>query len=177
MGNMMVFKMIFVAIFIVAGIIAVGLSYLLFRVAKAKSKKLWVRFFSIIPIIVFACFCYRAVIPGDAFFQKQFTQTTGLDFPQTGEIIYKNVSEADEFGDATYISIATVGVDIYNQVIKSITAKGFAIEASPMDFNEELPNLDEVEIVEEYMLNEKGNYQTVALLSDSISVLIINRYY
>lgn len=87
-----------------------------------------IRFIAFISVAVFLTlfyFIYTAIYPGDRFYKQDFTEVTGVDFPDSGEILWKKATYPDQFGDYESLSIIKVSPDFYHSLPDKLIEKGF----------------------------------------------------
>ena len=60
-------------------------------------------------LFVFLWSVYTAIYPNDSFFEHEFERVSGMDFPESGEIIIKNATYPDMQGD--YFSCFVIKVN------------------------------------------------------------------
>jgi hypothetical protein len=95
-------------IFALAVTIPTGIAYLLYRFLKTRiSRKLALTVASL-PVLIVSYFIFTAVYPNDDFYEEEFTRITSLSYPEDAEIINKDATYPDQFGD--YASCARIEV-------------------------------------------------------------------
>jgi hypothetical protein len=163
------FAFILYGIFAFFALIAIGLSYLIYRLIRTKNQNKWWQLFALIPIIAFAFLMYRVYVPGDSFYEGHFTSVTGLEFPAYGEILYGETSAVDEFGDGTYTSISNLGGAVLEKIPAHLVEQGYVELEAPNQYTFEKYFS---KVIREFSFQEIGKYVTVGFLADGESLFI-----
>jgi hypothetical protein len=156
--------------------IPIGISYLIYRWIKKREFDKKYRLLALIPSIIVGYFIYDAVYPDNDFYKTDFKEVTEIEFPEKGEIIYKNASFPDQFGDYTSSFLAEFDEEYIKKLEANLKNKNFIRQENKMSSNE----LD-------YLENRKGNikysseytkeldggkYYSVGFLNDNKSVIV-----
>lgn len=110
MYKIILFPHLFIVIILFLSI-PVGLCILFYKIFKNKiNKKIIFIIISIFTIIIFYL-TYTAFYPSDGFYEDEFEEITGLNFPNTGVFIHKTATFPSHHGD--YCSVAAIEVNKY----------------------------------------------------------------
>lgn len=113
-----------IAIILIIGIpIAVGYGIYIFIKKKNLNKNF--RWIALSPILIMGYIIYNAFYPSDEFYKEDFTEVTGLRFPESGKILYKTATFPDQFGDYTSVALIKVDADFYKSLSGRLSEKGF----------------------------------------------------
>src|SRR6478736_6314403 len=107
---MISFLIVVVAVFVVFGILV--LLPLFVKYLNRKDKRL--KFLLLVPVIILGYSIYTAINPRDSFYEYDFKEVTGINFPKTGKIIYKIADFPDQSGDYGSVSIVKVDKEFYD---------------------------------------------------------------
>jgi len=163
-----------VVIFLIG--IPIGISYLIYCWIKNREFNKWYRLFSLLPIIIVGYFIYYAFYPDDDFYKEDFKEVTTMEFPESGEIIYKDASYPDQFGDYSSSFLVEFDNDDIQKIENNLESKGFAKKGNDM-------NTDVLDYIENKKGDRKystqyvkdtdvGKYYSVGFLNDHKSVIV-----
>ena len=157
----------FIISFLAFGVL--GISYLIFRFIKQKSKRRWLQVLAIIPVAIFSFLIYRIYVPGDSYYKEHYELTTGLEFPKNGKIHIGQVSDVDEFGDGIYFIIAEVGRNQIDQLHEILIGKKYEELEEP---NQYVKAKEYPKLITEYSLHKPGRHVDFGIMDDSTTILI-----
>jgi hypothetical protein len=174
--NALIFLILLLLAFLLIIGIPAGISYLIYRFLKKKNYDKTLRLLCLIPFLILGFIIFRAVYPSNEFYQEDFKEVTGLDFPNSGEIIDKTASYPDHFDDYTSVSLVRVNKEFYDRLSDHLVVKGFEEnreKISSTELNEILGEIDNKEVVKEFSIRKGGGiYYYVGFLSDNESIII-----
>ena len=177
-----VFEFIAYSIIGIISIFICVVSYLIFRFLRKKTDHFLIYIVTIIPIISWSYLLYRVYNPSNSFYEGHYKSVTGMDFPEDGTIISGKVLDMDDFGDATYVTIADVGKTHVKQIPKILKNKGYK-DIIPINDNELYNSIlpkefrrntekHELKSIHEFHHEKLGENIIVKILEDSSSVSI-----
>jgi hypothetical protein len=106
--------------FIIILAIIIGLIYLIFRfLNKIGQTKIGLWVFA----LIFFCLTfliYTALNPTDGFYKDEFENYTGLNFPNSGEILVKNATYPDQHGDYSAHAVFKVDNEDFLKIAEQI---------------------------------------------------------
>lgn len=173
-------SLIFILLLLLAFLLTVGIpsgiAYFIDRFIRKRNYNSRLRLFALTPIILLAFFIYRAFYPGEDFYEQDFKEVTGIEFPENGEFLYKTATFPDHFGDYTSTTIILVGQSFYQVLPQKLLLSGFKDETDsvyPNEFQKALSYANIEKIEQKFTFTEKGGkYFVVCFLSDKQSLLI-----
>ena len=156
--------------------IPIGTALFIDRYIKRKKYHPKWRLLALLPIFLFSYWIYISFYPGNDFYQTDFKQVTGMEFPHSADIKYKTASFPDHFGDYTSVALIEVGPDFYNNLPKNLLDHGLKEneqKLSDEQLNKVLEQLDGKELTREFSVTkDSGVYFYVAFLSDNNSIIV-----
>jgi len=156
--------------------VPIGLSYLIYRFIKRRAYPKEVRTLALVPIIVLGYFIYIAIYPSDSFYERDFLEVTGLEFPENGHIKYKTTSFPDNFGDYTSISVSRVDSSFYKNLPQELIKQGFTqetLQTGSREFRQAEKRLGTLNIQKSFSFEEDGGvYYFVAFIDDGHSLIV-----
>ena len=172
----LILLLIFLLVLLVLIAIPIGTSVLIYRFVVRKDFNKWFRLIALVPFLVIGYLIYSGFYPSDEFYQEDFKEVTGLNFPERGEIIEKTADYPDHFGDYTSVSLVKVGEVFYKMLPDHLLEKGFKEndeKISSAELSEVLNAIGDREIVRELsILKDGGIYYYVGFLSDKESIIV-----
>ena len=171
-----VFILLIILILILIIGIPIGLSYFINRILKKKGVHPKWRVLSLIPIFIVGYLIFEAFYPSESFYEDDFKEVTGIDFPKNAEFEYKTASFPDHFGDYTSVSLIKVENEFYAELPNKLLKRGLSENIEKVGSAE----MDKVKsklngriIEKEYALEESGEiYYYVGFLSDKETLII-----
>jgi len=161
--------------------IPTGLSILILRFIKRRNYDKRLRLIALIPILTIGYFIYTAFFPTDSFYKEDFKEVTGIDFPESGEIVYKSATYPDQFGDYGSTSIVKVNKEFYENLEGQLKTKGLTDNSAKKEDDLRGP-FDLVEIKKEIgkkgiekafsMTVDGGVFYYVGFLSDKETLIV-----
>jgi hypothetical protein len=148
---------------------------LLIRYLDRYDKRL--KLFLLIPVIFIGVSVYTAIYPNDEFYQEDFREITGLEFPKDGDIIFKIASYPDQHGDYGSASIIKITKDFDVKLERQLIEKGFKENLERHGSNEldqAVKKIGDKAIEREFSSEHDGHYYYVAFLSGR-ETIIVNR--
>ncbi|MFN0187505.1 MAG: hypothetical protein ACKVQV_02255 [Bacteroidia bacterium] len=146
--------------FLLITLILIGLAYLVSRwLTKKGYKKTGITILTTVTISI-VYFSYTAFYPTDSFYEDEFEDNTGLDFPLTGNILFKNASYPDQHGDYSATALFKVSKKDFNHILTAIQSDNkFLIDTTPFTFNLAISNTKIMEncFTKCYTLNGKDS--------------------
>lgn len=142
-----------------------------------RDKRLKLLF--IIPLVFIGISIYNAIYPPEEFYKADFTEVTGTEFPDRGEIIFKTASFPDHFGDYGSVSVIKVNKEFSRNLILQLRNKGFTKTTGIHGSNEvteAFGTIDESKIERQFSMEQKvGVYYYVGFLSDEETIIVIRQ--
>jgi len=139
-------------------------------------KNARLKFLLLIPFILLIHSIYSAIYPPDSFYRQDFKEVTGVNLPESAEIIYKTASFPDHFGDYTSVSIIKVEKLFYSSLDRELMIKGLTKTSEKMgspELEEALREIEGKKTEKEFSLTQaRGVYYYVAFLSDKETLLV-----
>ncbi|MBX7204031.1 MAG: hypothetical protein K1X81_01275 [Bacteroidia bacterium] len=189
MDNFIVGLLLFLVEIFVISIIG-GLIYLIYLPIKKKLLKsgkltlslsqkinrIYISSFFICFLILFS-FSYIGVFPRDSFYIEEFKYNTGLELPDSAEIITKDASYPDFFGDFWAAAIIELSTEDYEKLKNNIShLKNFKIDTTSQKIGiTEAYNVLTKEIKESDLdivfFNNKQHWFKVAFLKDKRTII------
>lgn len=118
-------KQLLIALFAIAGffITIILPIYLCVVTYKWAKKKKLMAYWIIVPSLTLAFFSfqiYTSIYPTDSFYKREFEHNTGMDFPNSGEIIRKDADYPDTHGDYMATALFKVDKEEFNSLLLSV---------------------------------------------------------
>ncbi len=138
-----IFFLFAIAVVFLATIIALPtvIAFFINRWLTKKGIKYAGLFLLVIAPVWTAYEVYTAIYPTDSFYKDEFEYNTGLNFPNSGEILTKDASYPDLHGDYSATALFKTDQNDFNLILKSIQEDTkFQIDTIPFKFN--LANFD-----------------------------------
>jgi len=156
--------------------IPIGLSYFINRILKKKGVRPKWRVLSLIPIFIVGYLIFEGFYPSESFYEDDFKEVTGIEFPKNAEFEYKTASFPDHFGDYISISLIKVEKEFYDELPSKLLKKGLSENVEQVGSAE----MDKVKsklngriIEKEYALEKGGGIlYYVGFLSDKETLII-----
>jgi heme/copper-type cytochrome/quinol oxidase subunit 2 len=119
------FKQLFAALFVLAAFFITVLLpiYVCIVTYKWARKKRIIAYWLIVPILTLAFFTYQiytSIYPTNGFYKSEFEHNTGIEFPNSGEIIRKDADYPDTHGDYRAIALFKVNKTDFYSLLHSI---------------------------------------------------------
>lgn len=147
---------------------------LFIKFLNRKDKRL--KFLFLIPLGFLVYSIYASVYPPDSFYRQDFKEVTGVDFPESGQIVFKTASFPDQHGDYGSVSIIKVDREFFEKLDKHLIAKGLTKCVKSFGSAELMIALKEIEgktIEREFCVEYGlGIYCYVAFLSDKETLIV-----
>ena len=124
-------------------------------------------------------FSYTAFYPTNSFYEDEFEDNTGLDFPNSGDILTKDASYPDLHGDYSATALFKIDQNDFNFILNSIQKNTkFQLDTIPFKFN--LANFDttikETSFTKCYTLNRQDrNLIFTISFNDKDNIIEIQR--
>jgi len=127
--------LIFALIFLII-IIPVGLTYLVYRWLTKKGYKI-IGLTILATISIWSIYSfYTAFYPTDSFYEDEFKNNTGLDFPKSGDFLTKDASYPDIHGDYSATALFRTNKNEFNLILNSIQMDAkFQLDTIQFKFN------------------------------------------
>jgi len=165
--------------FILITLIPIGLAYLAYRwLTKKGYKRVGLAILATITIGTIY-FSYTAFYPTGSFYEDEFEDNTGLDFPNSGDILTKDASYPDQHGDYSATALFKIDQNDFNLILNSIQKNAkFKLDTIPFKFN--LANIDtkikETSFTKCYTLNRQDrNLIFTISFNDNDNIIEIQR--
>ncbi len=166
----------FLIVILLIIVITFGFSFLVYVVIKKAALNKWLRWFALLPVLILFYFVYIAFYPPDSFYEEDFLELTGVEFPESGEILYGEASYPDIHGDYQSAFIAKVDSDFFRDLPAYLLEHGLKKQANDFDSFEleDILGTKENTIIDaEYWVeNENATFYYVGFLSDERTLLI-----
>ena len=171
-----VFTLLIFGALILLLLVIVGTSYFIYRFIKKGNFDKRLRTLALIPFIIFGYFVYDAFYPSDSFYKQDFSEVTGLKFPENGNIKYKTATFPDHFGDYTSIMVVDIDTTSFNQLPGHLISRGFSEDSLQMD-SDEFKDIEErlgrLDVERRFSFEEGGGvYYYVGFMADKHSLII-----
>ena len=155
--------------------IPLGMTYLLYRLFKKRGFNKWVQILALTPTLVSAYIIYDFIYPSDHFYEQDFIEVTGLNFPDDGVIIHKSTSLPDHFGDYSSKFFVQVNNSFYSELPAKLVARGFKQDQQTTYSKWIQDYFDNKQISDAYYYEEPGGvYYFVGFIHDT-NLLYIRR--
>jgi len=173
MGNI---ALVFLVLLLLIPCLTLGICYLIYRFTRRRKYSKFLNWLALIPLMILIYVIYTAIYPNEDFYENDFAKVTGEPFPANGDIIYKNATYPDQFGDYTSISIVKVDSSYLQQLKNKLIQKGYQENEEEMMTSEYLEDADEVsdkKIELELTAQKKlGVVYRIGFLSDKETIFI-----
>ena len=173
-------EFLFILLLILIPILIIGIPILLtwwiYKILKKREINPKWRILAFLPIFIVGYFVYDAFYPSSEFYKTDFKEVTNMDFPESGNIIYKTASFPDHFGDYTSSFLVEFEESDLKKIEDKLKNSGFEEKENKMSSNE----LDYIEnkkgrknYSKEYIRQRKnGKHYSIGFLDDNKSVII-----
>jgi hypothetical protein len=168
------FGKFFVGILLVIAI-PILISWGLYWLIKKYSRAKWLRFFSLLPILLLGYLVWIAFFPSDQFYKDDFREIVKQEFPSNAILKYKYASFPDHHGDYTSVFAISTDSQSYLHIQEQIRKIGFTemrdVFYSPQ--REEAIDKNRILISSEFVNeNNPSKYYSVAFSQDRKTILI-----
>ena len=169
-------RIILLIVFILAVVIPIGISYIIYKWIKNKGFNKRFRLLALIPILIVSYSIYTAIYPSAEFYKTDFKEVTNMEFPEDGIIKYKTASFPDQWGDYTSSFLTELSENDISKLEKQLKTNGFEEKQSNMyiDELEYIENKNEGKIyLRQFVLDTIiSKYYSIGFLNDNKSVII-----
>jgi energy-coupling factor transporter transmembrane protein EcfT len=169
--------LLLVLIFVVIIGVPIVISYFIYRWLRKTEFKKYAFIFPIIILGTLIFFIYTAFYPTDSFYREDFESNTNLKLPDTAEILAKDASYPDQFGDYWSSAVIQLNEDEYlNLQLELSKSRNFAIDTTNQkigitkEYNKLTENISENEIEIVYF-NKNEQWFKVAFLKDKKRII------
>ena len=167
---------LFIIVILLVICIPVGLSLLIYWIIKKAGVDKRVRLLALLPVLIVSYYVYTAIYPTDSFYKDDFFEVTGTEFPETGDIIYKNASYPDIHGDYQSTSVVKVDYYFFKSLPDKLVEKGLIKQGNTFDqfeIDDILDKYSDKTIDFEYSIeDEKATVYYVGFLSDKQTIIV-----
>lgn len=154
-------------------LVPIGLSIGIYMFVKKRNYNKKIRLIALLPILIVGYFIFDAIYPSEEFYKEDFTEVTGLNFPESGKFIYKTATFPDQFGDYTSISIVTVDRKFYDSLLAHLSKNNFNLIKEDNFFTGDIHKKYNDRYVKKTFSRElNGKIFTVGFLSDKESIIV-----
>ena len=108
-----------------------GASWVIYRFTAAHLQHPAWRYLAWAPPIAVVVLIYYAVNPSESIYYDDYYWVTGGEVPPGTDIILREATFPDQFGDYTSVAVFSIGNQAYNDLQRQLLERGW-VEASPL---------------------------------------------
>ncbi len=152
--------------------------YLLYRILNKKYPQKPYKYIVFLPLAFLIYAICVSIFPNEDFYKINFKEVTNLEFPKSGEFIYKSSTFPDHFGDYTSVFLIKTNKEDYSEILKYVETKSDLEETEdiPIHLVETRIGLEKTKakIKKQFKYNQEGGKAFhLSFFDDNKSMLII----